>query len=457
MTTLKEAINAANASIAAPHPPSFLAELRSFETAAAKAAAPFESLNAKPPEGVNYKALVRKVRTRGIFPSNGEGGFTLRELRHLAWALWVRVDGSCVAENAPLLAQYLRTVAAQKKRSHFRALASSYLWNFAPDGPGVSAVAKTLRKLLEIAPPKWGERHRRWGVFADSGAARTIARHFMSAGTDGQAMGDAVKRVGLDGMLVKGGMSAAAFRDALRGYANAPNPGALRQLTAWRKFAAKNEGFCNSDYAEGLLLPWTGNAPPESVKSETLHALLDSHHDPRVHQVNWAGVKDEAKNVMFRWLVGVSIEQFFRVIDKIGGSEGRRMWPKRRKFWLAYHKRNYVTDAWVAFDRAGLNYLRGSRDVAYAALNGALHNHAVLLMRIGDLTIADWNQNGKCRIWGRNNKHAPQFYRRSYSAGTLRRASTFDRMHDSSGHWRYIVAEYIRDRTGIAVPAPEYM
>ena len=445
MTTLKETIDRTEASLAGMRPPNFSPFLRSFEAKAAKAVEPFNALNAKPPEGVDLNKLVRKAQKHGIVYFGGSVGFTLRELRLLAWALWIRVDGSCIAENARLLKQYLQTISSLKRRSHFRVLASSYLLNYAPEKPGVSAVAKTLRKLLEIAPPKWGERHRRWGVFADSGAARTIARHFMDAGTDEREMGDAAKRVGLDGMLVKGGMSAAAFRDALRGYANAPNLEALRQLTAWRKFAAKNEGFCNPDYADGLLLPWTGNAPPESVKSETLQALLDSHHDPRVHQVNWASVKDEAKNVMLHWLVGVSIEQFFRVIDKIGGAAGERMWPMRREFWLAYHERNDVTDAWVAFGRAGLLYLRGSHDVAYADLNGALHDHAVLLMRIGGLTIADWNHNGKCRIWKKDNKRAPKFHQRYYFADELRKGNDADFRHDPQGNWRNDVASHINE------------
>ena len=455
MTTLKGAISAADAFVAELRPPNFSAPRRSFEAAVEKSIGPFNELDAKLPEGVDWNQLVRRAMRGGIAGSNGEGGFTLRELRLLAWALWIRADGGCIAANPPLLTQYLQTIAALKKRSHFRALASSYFWNFTPDGPGISAVAKTLRKLLEIAPPKWEERHQRWNIFACPGAVQMVARHFMNAGSDEQAIAEAAKRIGLEKILVQGGMSKAAFCAALQGYVRAPNLELLGQLAVWRKFAAKEEKFCNSAYAEGLLLPWTGDTPPEDVKSETMRALDDSHDDPRVHPVNWAGVKDEAKNVMFRWLTGVSVEQFFHVIDKIGGPGGH-MWPARRKFWLSYYKHGHMLDAWAAFGGAGLNYLRGSREVAYAALNGALYDHAVLLMRIGDLTIADWNQNGMCRIWNRGNKYAPQFYRRTYRAEALRQGSNGAFRHDPSGHWRGYVAQYIRDSAGIIMPAREY-
>ena len=458
MTTLKGAISAANSSVAALRPPSFLPHLRAFELAAAKSVEPFESLNAKPPEGADYDGFVRKARKNGIAYSSGGSGFTLRELRLLAWALWLQVDGECIAKDSSLLSEYLRAVTALKKRSHFRALAGAYLWNYRPDGLGFPAVAKALRKLLEIAPSKWGERHRRWDIFAGSGADRMVARHFMSAGSNEQAIAEAAKRIGLEKLLAHGGMSRAAFRIALQEYADVPNLETLRQLTAWRKFAAKGEEFCNSDYAECFLLPWTKRTPSQEMQSVTLRALLDSHKDPRMHKVRWAGVREDAQKVIFRWLVGASLEQFFYVIDQASHGMGEHMWPERRKFWLAYYKRGALSDAWVAFSRAGLRYLRGDRDVGYAQLGGALYNHAVLLVQIGNLIIADWNQNGMCRIWKQGNRHAPQFHQRYYSANQLRRSGDTEPFrHDPHGRWRGRVAEYIKDEAGVDISPREYL
>ena len=459
MTTLKRAISAADAFVSELRPPNFSAPLRSFEAAVEKSVEPFNKLDPRLPEGVDWNQLVRRAMRGEIVRPDSEGGFTLRELRLLAWALWIRVDGGCVAANPSLLAQYLQTIAALKKRSHFRALASSYLWNFAPNGPGISAVARTLRTLLEIAPPKWRERHQRWDIFAGPGAVQMVARHFMNAGSDEQAIAEAAKRIGFEKMLVQGGMSKAAFCAALQGYASAPNLKSLDQLTVWRKFAAKEEKFCNSDYAEGLLLPWVGNAPSEDIKSETLLALRD-YKNPRVHPANWASVNDKARQVMHRWLVGVSIEQFFDVIDRTSPGPGRHMWPARRKFWLAYHNRGNLLDARAIFGKNGLNYLYGSRDVDYAKLGGALSNQAVLLMQIGDLTIADWNLSGRCRIWNRGNKSSPRFDQSFYSADELREDSDAEDggiRHDPQGRWREKVVSHIKGQAGIDIPRSEYL
>jgi hypothetical protein len=44
----------------------------------------------------------------------------------------------------------------------------------------------------------------------------------------------------------------------------------------------------------------------------------------------------------------------------------------------------------------------------------------VLLMRIGDLVIAEFNHNGKCRFWKASHKNAPTLIHEEYSDPTLR-------------------------------------
>ena len=465
MTTIKETIDAASVTLAGMRPPDFAAALRSFESAAENAVEPFNSLDAKPPEGVDLDKLVRKAMSRGIARAGSSGhGFTLRELRLLAWALWRRVDEKRIAEDAPLLAQYLRTIVSLKKRSHFRALASSYLWHFAPGLPGISTVAKTLQKFLDVAPSKWRERQRRWDVFGPN-APGLMADFFTSADANKQAMADVVKMVGLDGMLVQGGMSRAIYHAALLKYSGNPDIESLRRLTAWRNFASKIGGFCDKEYAEGLLLPWREKGPDEEIKIETRNALLGALGDPRmrISRSNWFGVDKSAQAVILRWLVEVALAQFFRVIDKAAmQGEGGHMWKRRRRFWLAFFKHGALQEAWVAFSGAGMVQLRGSRrDVNYAEIiKGAQYNHAVLLMKVGGLTIADWNLNGKCQIWRRGSKSAPQLYEPRYSTYQLGKGnSTADAsfVHRSNGYWRHEVAQHIRDWTGIVVPPQEYL
>ena len=59
---------------------------------------------------------------------------------------------------------------------------------------------------------------------------------------------------------------------------------------------------------------------------------------------------------------------------------------------------------------------------------GISSEHAVLLMRIGDLTVADWNFNGKCHIWLRNNGSSPKLYEREYDRYELKTGSNFEQV-----------------------------
>ena len=465
MATLKGAIESAAVAVADWRPPGDLAtHLRAFECAVDKIVEPFNSLNAKSREGVDLEELVRRAMNHGIGPDI----FNRWEFRDLTGALWQDADGRCIAENRPLLNRYLREVLRQKRPSHFNGLATAYLREYAPDRPGISVVAAALRELLEVASPKWAERHRRWDIFGPN-APGLIAEFFLDTEASEQAMGEAAKEIGLDS-LIQGGMSRVTFSAAMLKYGGNPNIDSLRRLTAWRRFAAADSGgFCDKEYAEGLLLPWCEREElSKEVKTETRNTLLDrgkyGFGDPRLGLANsakWFGVSETAKAVILHWLVEVALAEFFRVMGKAAlTGEGAHMWEPRKRFWFAFYKRGVLQEAWVAFSSAGSAYLRGSReDVSYAQIDGAQNNHAVLLMTIGDLIIADWNLNGKCHIWHKGSRGAPVFYKARYSAYALGRgnfSSDKSFVHHAGGRWRYEIAAYIQEWTGIDIPPREY-
>ncbi|MEE4209822.1 MAG: EH signature domain-containing protein, partial [Parvularcula sp.] len=80
-----------------------------------------------------------------------------------------------------------------------------------------------------------------------------------------------------------------------------------------------------------------------------------------------------------------------------------------------------------------------------------------LIMRIGDLLIAEWSDNGRCRFWAASSESAPTPYKRHYDNGllrTMRGGQGFQAlMHDAGGNWRYRFARLIYSRTGIEHPA----
>lgn len=452
---LRQSIKMAKECISMLRLPNFLQSLQSFTEASNNAVEPFVSLDAKPPEGIVLDELVRRAQSAGI------DCFNMRELRFLAWALWQKVEGVCIAEDSALLSEYLRIIVKLRRRSHFRSLAGSYLWNFRLDGPGFPGVARALQNLLEIASPKWKERDRLWGIFSGPSAVGRVSRQFMSVENDEQEFVEVAKRVGLERQLAHGGMASEAFRAALREYVNQPTREVLNRVIAWHRFASQVTGFCNSEYAEALLLPWIDQDPSDAIRSDTRQALLLALGDPRIHKGKWLSVNIEARNVLLRWLVEVSLEQFFSVITYAAQhGTGEHMWQRRKNFWFAFYKHGALQEAWVAFGRAGAAYLRGgSNDVNYAEIFGAQPNHAVLLMRIGTLIIADWNLNGRCHIWHRANKSIPNFYEKYYSAYDLGRGnyeSDQQFVHRANGDWRYEIANYIRRWTDVDVPSEEY-
>ena len=120
---------------------------------------------------------------------------------------------------------------------------------------------------------------------------------------------------------------------------------------------------------------------------------------PRLHPGQWGSVDDAAKIVIRRWLTENSLEQFLRVVDRVAPTY---QWTHRRAFWNAYFKKGYVLDAWVAFGRDGAKLARSvaadrQEDVgmAYGQLYRPPNSkQAVLLLRIGDLLVADWSRLG---------------------------------------------------------------
>lgn len=142
----------------------------------------------------------------------------------------------------------------------------------------------------------------------------------------------------------------------------------------------------------------------------------------------------------------------------------KRMWRYRRKFWSAYLP--HITDAWVAFGSQGEHLARetarrteDNNFKRFGLLHGAVAGtHAVLIMTIGDLTIAEWSHSGKCRMWLRGHPNAPKLYASHYRAEDLRWSEWWEASHtgNEAYGWQGKFAEKIRRETGVSVSSAEY-
>jgi len=211
--------------------------------------------------------------------------------------------------------------------------------------------------------------------------------------------------------------------------------------------------------AQAFLRPFVEQAPPTAIKEQVQAFLCRMVGDPRINRPRWNGVPDEIRNVLLRWLVGASLDDFFRVLDQTALD---KHWRYRKAFWTAYLEREAIDDAWVVLGPDAARIVRGGFNAGAAKLvrgYGVEANHSVLLMRIRGVTIAEWSHNGRCRCWVRGNKHAPKLYETEYTRSELTEGSDVQQTHHGAekGTWQKSVAEFIETATRLRVSSASYM
>jgi hypothetical protein len=210
--------------------------------------------------------------------------------------------------------------------------------------------------------------------------------------------------------------------------------------------------------ANALLRPFVNQQPVAEVRSQIEAFLIKHVKDPRFEKANWQRVESAAKAVFLRWILGATLEDFFRLISK---NAIEKHWRYRRAFWRAYFKKDLISDAWVVLGEEARRIARTAwRDVPpYAILYGTQdRSHSVLLLRIGSLTVAEWSHNGKCRIWRDGSDTVPKFYERLYLRDQLRDGADAEIVPTWSEHytWQGKLANIIRRETGCDVRQADY-
>lgn len=214
------------------------------------------------------------------------------------------------------------------------------------------------------------------------------------------------------------------------------------------------------DVGNALLLPHARVIPLPKTRNLVQGFLLEHLLDPRIHPRKWQAVDPEARTVFLRWLVGATLEDFFRLIGKHAFMQH---WEYREAFWNAYLQQGVIDDACVVLgEEARALALQAFRNegLVYSRLSGGQRNHSVLLLRIGTLTIAEWSHNGKCRVWFTSqNRHRPGLHQGDYSRGSLMSGADYEQVHHASQYytWQQNLASVIAREAGIRVWQHDYM
>jgi hypothetical protein len=416
------------------------------------------SQTATPPQGPDLDAVVERFAA-----ALGDGASAWRQLgprdwRSLPWALWHQ--DSRLAREPALLDALEARLRQTRRRSLVAGLIGAYLHAFSPGRPGLDRVAALLAEQVERWDWPWRERAWSLHLFTIDDAPARLAEHCLAAPAGARA---ALREAGLAGVGCKGlplqALLAALERLKLDFGTGRPTP--LEPVIAW---CSDDEGQilapARGPLAEALLLPWAQRPPPDALRAKIEPLLLRHYGDPRVRPKPWLQVSDAAQAVFRRWLVKVALDQFLEVIDRTV-IEYRHQWRYRRAFWSAWYRSGEIHEAHVMF--APVGYRKAKRlfgkDAPCAELTTGTKpvagDHAVLLLRIGRLVIADWSHNGRCAIWDERVAGAPRLNRLSYTSTDVDAdAADWNVRHAGAEtySWQRKVRDHIALRTGVHLP-----
>jgi hypothetical protein len=393
---------------------------------------------------------------------------TGRHLRRAAFAFFYPRNRpqDWLAQDLSLLKAWLQWLGERGRPGTAVALLGEFLTTYPRELPAFEVIRRHLESWLakDDGPraTRWGERCRRFGLLERDGPERLL-RPWWDSDTGFEAyLGEAAPVPGLEASRFVELATERLLTDTeawLRnGRASATR---LTRVFEWLEADSKLRfPQCRLAVATTLLNPFVRQTPKEDLQQAISAFLCRVVGDPRIRRQQWHDVPDQTRNVLLRWLVGASLEDFFRVLDRTAEAH----WKYRKAFWSAYLNRGAIDEAWVVLGPEAQRIVRTGfrKTVAAATLRLGLNvsaNHSVLLMRIGGLTIAEWSHNGTCRIWLRGNKTAPRLYEQEYVRQELVNGCDWHQRHAGApqGTWQESVADFIQYQTGISMARSVYM
>ena len=374
-----------------------------------------------------------------------------------------------LASQQPLREAILGLIATNRQKSAVLAAIFQYLEWFNPTNADLVRVGGWLNGVVREWPWPWHDRATRFQLFEVAEAPLRLAQAVLASDAPAN---DVLAEIGLSEVIATGALGELTFAAACLSVSKSSQRDIVRlqeRLIAWGK-RGERFGFDKTFplFVAALLDPWASAEPTGEHQRRIMAELESIAGDPRVRPAKWSAVKERAPAayaILMRWLTKASVYQFFDIVDRVAD---RHMWSYRRAFWTAYLKAGYIDQAWVVFGSNGERLARqaattsGDKGLLYFGKletgGGRGPDHAALVMKIGDLTIAEWSHNGKYNIWRRRQKGAPKLFLDRYHPDELRHAP-IDGSHTSNDHfgWQQAVARIIRDETGFVTAASAWI
>ncbi len=430
----------------------------------------------KAPEPYDLKALYRRVMESWRRHESLEG-VSSRDLQRLPWVLFyeprerrrTRQQGPAgwLGGKPRVVHDYRRWLSRTRRARPVQALLHEFLRVYPTD----LSTFDDLREMLQVSvmgnsssPPslrKWRQRCLDFQLLGtDDGIG--FMRKLMTADED---TGNILTHAGFDAGLARCGFLKSGIRKFLPSISpqlarNRIAISDLDRVLALLECEGKlrfDEPLVRVEVASALLQPFV-DRPPNSATRERLQSFFVRHFghpNLRSRKHKWAGVSDDVRRVVIRWLVERVLDQFFLLIKETALD---LHWRYREAFWKTYLRKGLIDDIWFLLGTRAEDHLRNiNRKDALTETTGRLHHaggdQSVLLLRMPGVTIAEWSHNGSCRCWLDGNQNAPKLYQKEYSRHTLIQGSDFAQPHFGSerGYWQARVAKWIRDNIGATV------
>jgi len=359
-----------------------------------------------------------------------------RQVRLAPWCLWDTKPA--LAHDTSILPRLLKSIEESANARPFRALASSWLTQFRQDLPAGDEIAACLRRLAAKWDNRLSEAHRRFAIFHEVDGPEKLA---VEVRRQGRPVTQILQTLGLGAIAANGRYAQAITMALLMQLASGSEPDHLRRLDLVEKHAF-NDGKILFDglrpfVAAAVLQPCLqGAGIAEDVKRQLLQFILAAFRDLRLSPGTWVNIDPDIKDLVVGWLSRESLRQFLDIVDD---TAKKYMWRYRRAFWEAvysfYEDLRVPVEAWVALGDKGARRARTS--FGSAASFGRLTQsgkpvqpgHAVLLLKIGDVFIADWSHEGKCNLWLDSRlEDCPKLYQLSYGSDEVD-------FHTGTGNW----------------------
>ena len=425
------------------------------------------------PTAADLNEIFQKIAKHFIKNQNLTG-LNNRLLRKVPWIIFSHPmeKQTKIGMNKKFLLEYLKWLNNKQSTKSITLLFYSYLKEYPIEWESLQLLQKGLQKIIANSSNRriklLEERTKKFSLLSSIGP-QEIADLITNTETSPDII---YQKAGLTGQLGVGKFSQSIYKCFLKRVYKELSTGTnqsnlLQKLYVFSKLPHGGNNalrFKNAakDLAESLLLPFVNGNANEIHKEEIQNFLIDNFGDPRITTKTWQGIDRIAKEEILSWLVGATLDVFFKILDQTAD----HIWEYRKAFWESFYKKGYIRKAWAILGKDAIQIAQTFSDdkIHYGILKGATRSQSILMMQIGDLIIAEWSHSGKVRIWKNNESNyliIPEFHDsiNPYQATYFRAKSDFEQAHYSSenGVWQKQVAQYISFNTNIKIHESDFM